>query len=73
MPITDRKKRKLEEDKKRTIEEEGSGKWHVTKGLRGVLTASQVVTFINSDPAQGPGEAIIVGTAAGAYTVFFYA
>ncbi len=69
---TDRKTRKLEEDKKRTIEEEGSGKWHVTKGFRGVLTASQAVTFVNSDPAQGPGEAIFVGTV-DAYRVFFYA
>ena len=70
--MKDRKRRKLEEDKRRTIEEEGSGKWHVTKGLRGVLTASQAVTFVNIDPAQGPGEAIFVG-AAGAYSVFFYA
>ena len=70
---TDRKTRKLEEDKKRIIEEEGSGKWHVTRGLRGVLSAGQAVTFVNSDPAQGAGEAIIVGTAGMGYMVFFYA
>ena len=69
---TDRKTRKLEEDKKRTIEEEGSGKWHSTKGLRGMLTASQAVTFVNIDPAQGPGEAFFSWTAGG-YVVFFYA
>ena len=48
---TDRKTRKLEEDKKRTIEEEGSGKWHSTKGFRGMLTASQaedVVAYMKS-------------------------
>ncbi len=73
MPMTtERKTRKLEEDKKRIIEEEGTGRWHVTRGLRGILTASQAVTFINSGPAQGPGEAIVVGSAGG-YTVFFYA